>query len=90
MSICEQTFALASEQLSALNYDDGPVGVAVDDTKPSPAWCLVRGSTKDSLLLIGAMDGPVQVSNPVQARELIDQCKVHPATKVSNISSLSS
>jgi hypothetical protein len=83
MTICDRTFELVEEQLAALEYK-GPVGLSCDDSKLFPAWRLYYDFKRKSHFVVGGSGEPMQVANPDQLKEIIDDAKITQAKKVSN------
>jgi hypothetical protein len=82
MEICDRTFELVVEQLSALNYA-GPVGLSCDDTKLSSVWRLYWDAEQNAHFLVGGVHGPCRVANPDQVKKVIANENTRKATKVS-------
>jgi hypothetical protein len=81
MEICDQTFQLVTDQLTALNYT-GPVGLSCDDTKLFSSLRLYWDSDEKSYFLVGGVDGPYRVADADSVKEVIKQGKIQKATKV--------
>ena len=81
MSITEKTFALVHDRLQALNYH-GPIALSCDDTKLDPSWRLCESQEDQSLLLVGAVGGPITVVDEAEVQHLIDAGTSALATKV--------
>ncbi|KAG6916064.1 hypothetical protein DXG01_008589 [Tephrocybe rancida] len=79
--ICEQCFILVIEHLSAVNYT-GPVGCSCDDTKLFSSLRLYWDSNEQSYFLIGGTDGPHQVLDPDDVKQVLAEGKITKATKV--------
>jgi hypothetical protein len=82
MVICDRTFELVTEHLSALNYM-GPVGLSSDDAKLFSAWSLYWDVEQKAYFLVGGVDGPCRVANPDQVKEVFANANNRKATKVS-------
>ena len=85
MDICDRSFELVVEHLSALGYD-GPVGLSCDDTKLFATFRLYWDAEQTSYFLVGGTDGPLRVADPESIKEVIEEAKAQKATKVSYIS----
>lgn len=60
MEICNCTFELVVDHLTALNYTR-PVGLSCDDTKLFSSLWLFWDKKKNTCFLIGGVDGPCLV-----------------------------
>lgn len=87
MSLTDETFSLVRDHLQTLGYY-GPVSLSCDDTKLTPAWKVCKSKDNKSALLVGAIGGPITVTNAAQAQALIDEGSHNLATKVSIYSSI--
>jgi hypothetical protein len=81
MTICDDTFRLVDEHLSALGYD-GPVGLSCDDTKLFSAWRLYWDAKQKAHFLVGGLEQPMRVADPDRLKEMINDAKLAKATKV--------
>lgn len=82
MEICERTFELVAEQLSALKYD-GPMALSCDDTKLLSCLRLYWDPKENSHFLVGAVGGPLRVLDPELIPQVVAAAKLVNATKVS-------
>jgi hypothetical protein len=81
MEICDQTFQLVTDQLTALNYT-GHVGLSCDDTKLISSLCLFWDSDEKSYFLVGGVEAPYCVADVDSVKEVIKQGKIQKAMKV--------
>jgi hypothetical protein len=81
MEICDRSFLLVADHLTALSYT-GPVGLSCDDTKLFASLRLYWDSDAKSYFLVGGVDGPYRVPDADSVREVITQGKIQKATKV--------
>lgn len=79
MDICDRTFKLVAEHLTAINYT-GPVGLSCDDTKLFSTLRLYWDGEKKAHFLVGGVDGPYQVADPDVVKDV--KAKIGKATKV--------
>jgi hypothetical protein len=82
MTICDRTFQLVDEHLSALGYD-GPVGLSCDGTKLFLAWRLYWDAAQNAHFLVGGSGEPMHVADPDNLKEMINDLNLTKATKVS-------
>lgn len=82
MEICERTYELATTHLKGMNYT-GPVGLSCDDTKLFNTLRLYWDSEKKKHFLVGGSDGPREVSDPENVKQVIADAKIQKAAKVS-------
>ena len=82
MQICNRTFQLVQEHLSALSYSDGPLGLSCDDTKLFPSFQMYWDSEQKGHFVVGGVDGPMRVSDPDKLREILHDLGTAKATKV--------
>jgi hypothetical protein len=81
MEICDRTFQLIEDHLTALNHT-GPVGLSCDDTKLFSSLRLFWDKEKNSYFLVGGVNGPYRVADPDSVRQVISEGKIKKATKV--------
>jgi hypothetical protein len=81
MEISPTCFELAKSYLDMLKYD-GMAGLSCDDTKLFSALCLFWDGEKDKHFLVGYSEGPLEVVDPSQMQEVLENAKKHKATKV--------
>ncbi|KAJ3538768.1 hypothetical protein NM688_g6473 [Phlebia brevispora] len=81
MIIGDEMLDLVKARLNELNYT-GPVALACDDTKLVPAWRLWWCASEAAYYLIGAVSGPLRVSDPEALQKTIDDAHAVQATKV--------
>lgn len=82
MDICDRSFQLVVDHLTALDYS-GPLGLACDDTKLFGSLRLYWDGQEKAHFLVGGIDGPYRVADPEAVREVISHAKITKATKVS-------
>jgi hypothetical protein len=82
MEICDRTFQLVVDHLTALNYT-GPVGLSCDDTKLFSSLRLYWDAEKDSYFLVGGVGGAYRVADPESVKKVISVGEINKATKVS-------
>ncbi|KAJ6608849.1 hypothetical protein B0H10DRAFT_2438833 [Mycena sp. CBHHK59/15] len=70
MVICDRTFELVQDYLTALKYD-GPVGLSVDDTKLFSGLRMYYDSKEKADFLVGGVDGPIQVADPEAMKKIL-------------------
>ena len=81
MEICPTSFELAKSYLDMLKYN-GMAGLSCDDTKLFSALRLFWDGEKNKHFLVGSTEGPLEVADPEQMREVLEYAKKHKATKV--------
>jgi len=81
MTICDRTFQLVDEHLSALGYD-GRVGLSCDDTKLFSAWRLYWDAAQNAHFLVGGSGELMCVADPDNLKEMINDLNLAKATKV--------
>ena len=81
MEICEQSFELVEDHLTALEYT-GLVGLSCDDTKLFGALRLYWDVEQKAHLLVGGVDGPCHVADPEQVKQVFEDANIQKATKV--------
>lgn len=79
--ICDLAFQRTATQLKAIKYC-GPSSLCWDDTELCADERLVFDESLDSYVIIGYTAGPVPVTNPDQAREIMKSGRYTLATKV--------
>ena len=84
MQICPATFELVKSYLNMLKYD-GMAGLSCDDTKLFSVLRLFWDGEKGKHFLVGSTEGPLEVADPENMREVLEYTKNHKlkATKVS-------
>lgn len=81
MEICERSFDLVEDHLTALDYT-GPVGLSCDDTKLFGALRLYWDAEQKAHFLVGGVGGPCRVTDPEQVKQVIEDANIRKATKV--------
>jgi hypothetical protein len=81
MTVCEKTFDLVADHLSALNYT-GPVALSCDDTKLHGSLRLYWDGEKEAHFLVGAVGGPIQILDPDEIKAMMADPAVVKASKV--------
>jgi len=81
MEICEKSFELVIEHLTALNYT-GPMGLSCDDTKLFSSMCLYWDAEQKSHFLVGGINRPYHVANADQVKNVLETANIQKATKV--------
>jgi hypothetical protein len=80
-SICDRTFELAANYISALKYT-GPVALSCDDTKLHPTFRTYWDGVQKMTFLVGGTGDPIAVPDPLGLRTLIKSVENDKATKV--------
>jgi hypothetical protein len=80
-SICERTFELTMDYISALKYK-GPVALSCDDTKLHPTFRTYWDSLQKITFLVGGTGDPIAVPDPLGLREIMKANENDKATKV--------
>lgn len=83
MEICDHTFELVVDHLTALNHT-GPVGLSCDDTKLFSSLWLFWDKEKNAYFPIGGVDGPYLVPDLDSIKQVIAEGGTIKATKVSH------
>jgi len=81
MKICNQTFTLVDEHLTALGYE-GPVGLSCDDSKLFKSWRIYWDSEQKSHFVVGGVGEPMRIANPEALKQIIRDGEIAQATKV--------
>ncbi|KAF7973318.1 hypothetical protein HWV62_15563 [Athelia sp. TMB] len=81
IGIQERSFELVVEHLRKLDYD-GPVGLACDDTKLTPAFRPYYDSTTKNHYLLGSTSKPMVLADPDQLSKAIEDGNLKKATKI--------
>ncbi|KAJ6522433.1 hypothetical protein DFH09DRAFT_1421922 [Mycena vulgaris] len=81
MGICDRTFELVEEYVTALKYD-GPVGLSVDDTKLFSGLRMYYDAKEKADFLVGAVDGPIRVADPEAMKKILADPTIVRGTKV--------
>ena len=82
MQICDRTFQLVQEHLSALGYSNGLLGLSCDDTKLFPSFRMYWDSEQKGHFVVGGVDGPIRVADLDRLREMLQDLGTAKATKV--------
>ena len=82
ITICDQTFELASQYVTSLKYT-GPLGLSCDDTKLHPGLRTYWDSIHECHFLVGTTGDPIAVKDEKIIRDLVEASKKDAATKVS-------
>ena len=88
MTICDKTFDLVVNHLTAVNYE-GPVALSCDDSKLFGSLRLYWNGEEEKHYLVGAVGGPILVPNPDDIKALMSDPKLVKATEVSLLFSMS-
>ncbi|KAJ3765163.1 hypothetical protein FB446DRAFT_795330 [Lentinula raphanica] len=80
MTIEDATFTSVLNHLSAVGYS-GPINVSCDDSKLLSSFRLHYDSRQKKHFLVGAIDGPIFVSNPADIADVMNDPKIKKGTK---------
>lgn len=79
--ISPETFLRVRKRLDAVHYS-GPVGLSCDDTKLLSGLRMFWDTLKQKYLLVGGIDGPLEVADPEQVQAMMDDPAITKGTKV--------
>lgn len=81
MKVCDQTFDQVLSHLQSRNYS-GPTALSCDDTKLLPSLRMYWDNERNSHFLVGAVSGPIEVTNPSEIEPMMDNPDLVLGTKV--------
>ena len=82
MQICDCTFQLVQEHLSALGYSNKPLGLSCDNIKLFPSFCMYWEFERKGHFVVGGIDGSIRVADPNKLCEMLQDLQIAKATKV--------
>lgn len=74
-------FTWATAYITNVHYE-GPLALAVDDTKLLPALRVYYDNKVDAWFLVGGLGDPVRIANEQEMRQIIKEGNIQKATKV--------
>ena len=84
VGIQARTFEGVGETLKKLGYT-GPVALSCDDTKLLASFRPYYDEDRQGFYVMGHVGEPLQLANPEAFEEVLKQCQLNKATKVSRL-----
>ncbi|KAF8220906.1 hypothetical protein L208DRAFT_1318783 [Tricholoma matsutake] len=81
LMISPKTFLWVRKHLDAVHYS-GPVGLSCDDTKLLSGLRMFWDTSKQKYLLVGGINGPLEVADPEQVQAMMDDPVITKGTKI--------